>query len=460
MDIYKKTMKKIIIFQLIICFMTLCCSCGLNLDKKAENHENDKKKISIYSLEFDQTMQDAILRFKNENPDVIVNEEFIEKPSNMRTRLNTELMAGEGPDIIKGNLSMFNSIYKILNTGVFCDINEFIKNDKELDMSVYNTSVINTGIYNGKRYFIPLGFAAPYLWTTKNALGNSDISFDMNNWTWDQMKEKGKLFINNSKGGGERYIFPDQYSLLYCLLMTGGINYIDYSERKAYFDTPQFMELLETYKSLCNDILSENYQEKYSNGYYDMYKENSLFAVVGPDGKALNPGMLWMLNSSVKSFLNEDILLYSFPTRKKEEKPMANITSIVAINNSSESKQSAYNFVKLLLSKEAQTSDYFMNCEGIPVNNEAIDFMIKKYNGSEGVSKIVTNSVEIPTVSLPMDLAEQAKKVVIGIEKCEIIDQSVLRFIVEEVQNFMEGEISATQAGEKINNKVQLFLSE
>ncbi len=451
--------KCIIIFQLIFCFIVMCCACSENSESYA-NYHNDAKNVQLYSLESDRTTQDAISQFKKKYPDVTVNEQYVENFSDMRTKLNTELMAGDGPDVIKADLSIFNSIYKIMNTGVFFDMNEFIKNDKDFDMSVYNKTVMESGKWKGKQYFMPLGFTAPYLWTIKDALSKSNISFDMNNWTWEQMKQKASIFVKSSKSGEPRYVFQDKYSLLYCLLVSSGINYIDYEGKKASFDSPQFMELLETYKSLYNDLLSEKDVEKYSNGYYDMFKENSLLSVVGLDGKALNPGMLWMLNSSTSYFLKQQMLLYSFPTAKKGDKPSAKITSIAAINNNSESKHSAYNLVKMLLSKEAQTTDYFMNCEGIPVNNDAIDFMIKKYNGSEGVADMVGNSVKIPTVPLPKNLGEQAKKVVNGIGICEILDQSILQFIVNEVQDFVDGKISAKQTGQKINNKVQLFLSE
>jgi len=63
---------------------------------------------------------------------------------------------------------------------------------------------------------------------------------------------------------------------------------------------------------------------------------------------------------------------------------VAHPTDIVAINKNSKNKATAYEVLKVFLSKEIQSSQQFRDRMGIPVNDEAIRELIEKYSGEEG----------------------------------------------------------------------------
>lgn len=75
----------------------------------------------------------------------------------MIQQMSTEIMAGGGPDIILLDNEL--PISKLVNQGAFVDINTFIEDDtseNKLDLDNYNKELMNTGVFNGRRYIMPM----------------------------------------------------------------------------------------------------------------------------------------------------------------------------------------------------------------------------------------------------------------------------------------------------------------
>ncbi|MGN1131777.1 MAG: ABC transporter substrate-binding protein [Ruminococcus sp.] len=88
----------------------------------------------------------------------------------MIQQMSTEIMAGGGPDIVVLDNEL--PISKLINQGAFVDINKFIESDKSenaLDMENYNKNLMDTGVYNGKRYMMPMLYK-PDIFITNTSL--------------------------------------------------------------------------------------------------------------------------------------------------------------------------------------------------------------------------------------------------------------------------------------------------
>ncbi len=93
----------------------------------------------------------------------------------MASRLSTEIMAGKGPDIItSGELSLLSlSTEKLIKQGVFANIDDIISNSEDKDklkLSDYNSNILDAGVYDGKRYFIPVTFEPQILLSSSSKL--------------------------------------------------------------------------------------------------------------------------------------------------------------------------------------------------------------------------------------------------------------------------------------------------
>ena len=116
---------------------------------------------------YDESYQIEIVEFDSEDT--------------MLTKISTEIMAGKGPDIISLNQKL--PFEKLIDNGSFADIDELAELYKsDIDFDDYNSTIMDCGIYNGKRYIIPITYCPNILITTQEILDkynleNTNFSF-------------------------------------------------------------------------------------------------------------------------------------------------------------------------------------------------------------------------------------------------------------------------------------------
>lgn len=91
-----------------------------------------------------------------ELPDFSHSEE--DEASRQLVQLRTELMAGEGPDLLllSSSQQLFPDLAKSALSGAFCDLAPFL--DQTLAGMDLLDPVLDAGVWEGKRYILPLGF--------------------------------------------------------------------------------------------------------------------------------------------------------------------------------------------------------------------------------------------------------------------------------------------------------------
>ena len=448
----KKWLQKSACILLTVCMVQGFTSCNKNPDASSIVESIMVTDVlKIYRLYSNSAMRFAVKDFK-ERYFTTVEETVIKDPAEFSIRMNTELMAGQGPDVIIADPSIFNSFHKTMSSGVFYDINSFMENDNNFIPSEYNKTVLDSGIVEGKRLYIPLVYKVPCIWTVKSISDDSGLSSIIDNWTWQQLLDIGKSFVENSQSGKKRYIFSDDYSAkashgfegyakihydaFQGLLQSSGMEFVDYEKKQSHFNSSQFISLLETLKELNDRSTPDDVLTSYKSGYYDQIKEKSLMAVCDDTGSILTTGELSYINSWTQNLTNEDPVLYTFPTYGEGNKVIAESLEIAAINSNSKNKKAAYDFIKIVLKRGG-------SIDGIPIDKAAAE----------------TRNPFLNPQPAPL-LLEQAKKITNNIGGCSIMDQGVRTFVQESVESFIKGDITAKQAAEMIDNKVMLFLSE
>ncbi len=82
-------------------------------------------------------------------------------------RLLTDLMAGKGPDLLLMTLTSFSTNQTTaMGSGLFQDLNYYFEQNP-IDWNDYNKVVMDSGLYQGKRYLVPLSYQIPIYTTTK-----------------------------------------------------------------------------------------------------------------------------------------------------------------------------------------------------------------------------------------------------------------------------------------------------
>ncbi len=223
------------------------------VDESTQEDKTEKQyisQLSIYYLSNQVYISNGIYMFNKKYPEIeIIETQFPHTAvDELRSKLSTSLMSGSGPDIIAFNWKYFNSLYKVIQNGTFCDLNEFIKNDSEFMQEDYFEEMWKWGVYNGKRYFVPLSMQMDVLSTTEKILKQNSISINKSGWTLKELQNAAKKFIENNSER-DKYFF-NYYMNFRKIIDWSGISFIDYGAKKSKFNSGEFIELLEIYKDI------------------------------------------------------------------------------------------------------------------------------------------------------------------------------------------------------------------
>lgn len=92
--------------------------------------------------------------------------------------LRTEIMAGGGPDVflmsgfgggdrMLPESTLFQNPESSMKKGLFLPLDEYVENAQFMDMEKLHTKVMDAGIYEGKRYILPMFYRISYGWAQK-----------------------------------------------------------------------------------------------------------------------------------------------------------------------------------------------------------------------------------------------------------------------------------------------------
>jgi multiple sugar transport system substrate-binding protein len=374
--------------------------------------------------------------------DQIANDEYLKK-------ITTEISVGEGPDILLDSAFSFPALNKIAESQVFCDLDKYINADKQLKLSDFYSKVMDCGVFNEKRYYIPLNFNIFVLWSSNNFLHKYNVSIDDSKWTLKDLHDIETEYIKNKNT--KKYLISTDF---YVLMHINWDNYINMAQKEAKFDSKNFIHLLDEYKTIYPSILDFSKLKRPELFFKYMKNDSLLFAYGG-----LSPEDVWSYNTAVNKILNSQIKLFLHPGISGNNHPAGTVNEFIAINNSSKNKQEAFNFIKLLLSEEYQNT-------WLPVNKKAFKSLINKYSGDNGNNStevfnyIPDNEPRYTSIPLSDNICNQINNYIENMDTCAYVDTNILLMINEEVASFIQGKHTSAQTAKIINDRVSIYLNE
>jgi multiple sugar transport system substrate-binding protein len=441
--------KRITIILFMVCFLVFSSSCSnensnaniTNTGKQSSSSvasDNLKGDIEIYLLR--KGIEERVAETLNlANPQVNVKLTYITDLEQYIKRLSTQTMAGEGPDVILFKPYTINSLYKMIQNQLFLDMEPLIKQDNSFNPAGYNEEVMKSGIFDGKRYVVPLEFIVHSFVTTDEILIKNGIKTNMQNWSRGEFNELIKEY-------GDGNYFFDSAKPFSDYLVSSGLKFIDYNKNKTYFHTPDFLELLNNYKVYYEACAND---EAYNNPG-EMMKKGT---VIGSgNNKIINPFVLWKTQSGIHSTTNGRVRLFPYPSIEGNARFIASPYSMAAINSNSKNQKLAFEFIKTLLSKDIQKEE--IASYAAPVNKQAFDEIIQYLSSDQGFHK------ELGFIPIPRDLVSDLQFIVSNIARCEIQDSTVLEFINSAAEEYIQGKCTEEQAVNSMEQKIILYLNE
>ena len=413
-----------------------------------------KAKISIGYLDYEKNVENALRKSRDIYPNIEITETVYDTKNaqEMITKLSTELMAGAGPDIILFYNYYFN-INKVVDSGVFTDLNSLINADKEFNKDDYFQRIFDAGIYNNKRLFIPLGYSIPFFTTTNSTLKENNINIDKSGFSLESLSKLAKSFAQNKHKSknliDSTFRFPD-------MMGSSGIQFVDYKNKKSNVNSKEFIKLVEEYKDIYSSIATYDERSKYASAI-DMIQADKL--VFGFDPMNKSPETLRYFNSNYKSVIGDEMQIIPIIN---DGVCYASLDQLVAVNSNCKNMEAAFKLIKIMLSKDIQkaTDSYGNNNNNnctLPINKQAYTEDMKFYMGDED---LVALGLGFPLMKLPEEINDKMNIIIEKMLPEHSLDIDIERIVNKELKNYLNGKSSAEQTANDIDEKVTLFLNE
>ena len=406
-------------------------------------------KLVLYTFHMNTfTLTPAVNIFKEKYPDVEV--EIINLGNDYDTLLKTELAAGKGPDLVLAFDSNFSDIYKMMDTDIFVDLNQFISCDSEFNLDDYVRAVIDGGVYKGKRYIMPVEYSVPLLTTTQEILDEEKITpSDFN--TFDGFIRIVEQYNEKYKDNPDKSALIDwkaNHMNLEYFLKYSGIDLVNYEKTIIEVDKTNFKKLVDLIQPLYisdedrknidgNALISEITNLKQGSGLSDRHwLFNNSFTTTGT---------LLFLEYVHLGSNNLTPLMFTYPNIT--DGLTAEIVQFAAIPKASKNQINAYNLLKIILSEEIQaggtTSGNYLSL-GTPVLKSGVRTAIER--NSYG-------NLDEETINKYTDM-------LINVDSAKIIPRALENFFIDEIIPYWEGTRSFDDCYAKLVSKLELYISE
>lgn len=428
-----------VIITVSICILMVLTLFGCNSEN---DNNNNSDLLTIYVVNESPIIR-LIDAYNDSNKSDKINVVEIQDGDTLNSKLSAELMAGKGPDIVLYDSSYngISNMEKMMALDVFADYNELIKNDSSdssIDLKNYNEVVMDSGIYNGKRYFMPISYMPNFLITTTKL--SDEYSIDTSkSITYEKLPKVLSKYLNKAKKSDNMSGFYNVNEELYALIDSN----IDFFNKTNTLQSDKFLNNLNALSEL---ILPADKNNSLGTDPLELVlKGNTMFAslyqITGSEPNGMGYIYYYFKSNSQTPLIMNNL-------SDSEETSSAFIDKGFLINNNSDKKESAFKFVKYMLSEDVQCNSEV----GLPVNKAAQKKLIEEIDlDSYNMEKDSDYNNFISNYSNALD----------GINKCGFRNDYFNNSIINDVvSKYVSGDITEKQFIKEIQGKTQLYLNE
>lgn len=408
--------------------------------------------LTVYSLEDNSTIRQAASQFQSEHPEVKVELRTAVEKGEMASEevvqsLNTELLSGKGADVlILDGLPAQAYVEK----GILMDIRDLVDAMEEEGLLLENF-MDGFRQEDGAIFQVPSKVAIPMLFGRGEAL-----------------EAYSSLESMAGYSGEKPLLAAENYENL--LRQTAYLHYPELFQEGKITDPDGLVQYLETVKTLGEangsrrEFTSESEME-------EKWVSNNV-QIDGIMGNSINydAGRCAVGVERLDGFGD-----LAVPAQIRAQRPQTQMRtagklylplSMAGINRSTKHAELAREFIRCLLSYEVQKEELY---DGFPVNRKALDAFIQKevagysigvsYKAWEGEGSddgYYTIHADWPSRAVREEFGEMMRELTVPI----LVDETVMKMIVEGSGDYFDDRESAGQAAEKIFRKLSIYLAE
>lgn len=417
----------------------------------------DKKVLSLGCLWVDTDVKKRVISFNKTSSEyriVITDYSQYDTEEDWMAgtkKFNSDVASGQAPDIVIANDPSI--IHNYISKGLFADLTDYIKNDPDINFDDIFPNLIKASSYNDKIYEIVPSF------TISTVAGKKSVLGDRNSWTMEEFLQ----FKNSLQPGMSMFADATRENMLYNFLSVNVSDYMDFGKGKCYFDTPEFVSLLEYLKEFPKS------EEMYTNEYWENYDYESAESAYRENKVVLSPTSIYdirELKYLIRGTFGEAVTFIGYPCKEGNGSSINPMASY-AISAKSAYKDAAWDFVKYYYSNEYQQKLTW----GIPASMAQFDENAKQstekpYYMDENNQKVeyddtyYINGQEI--VIEPLSEAEIAgiKEFVKSVDRISSYSEDIQNIITEDAEPFFQGQKTAEEVAKIIQSRANIYINE
>ena len=370
------------------------------------------------------------------------------------TKFNTEVMAGNLPDIIPTNQIAYR---QIASKGLLEDLYPYLDKDPELKREDFFPNLLSALEVNGGLYQVVSGFSVETL------CGAASIVGDTPGWTYDDFNAALEKMPEGCTPL-EPYVTRDQ--VMSSLLYADMDSFVDWTTGKVNFESDNFKQLLQFVKQFpaeynwdehdnsesTQDLLRQGRQMLTQTYLYGL--DSILWNGANFGGQATYIG--WPTSSGVGSIMRFE--------------------NGFAMSRSCADKDAAWEFFRSMLTESGQTNQYNIPSNRNVFNKQLEDFMTPRYrkdadgnilldeNGekieeSRG-SWIDDSGVEHHIYAMTQEQADEVLSIIETCTKVASYDTSIYDIVNEQAQAFFADQKSVDEVARLIQSKANIYVNE
>jgi len=383
------------------------------------------------------------------------------------SRTNTNIMSGTGADIYAMDIL---PLYKFVESGTLENLNPYMALDPGFKKSDYRQNILDALQYRSGTWFMPMDYNFNY-YAYDSTLVPARIAagFGLDKaWTAQELFKIGiPLYEGNYKLFNAVDYFRGPGGMFNQLLGESIETFINLDTRKPNFTDGSFVNLLTSVSNYAQqgyiprgvtgqqnagNLMQRGMQEPTDRHYF---KLNPNVSLVGQFNKVTGM-MLRMMTTGNSPSIDADDEIAGIQASADGSVPFK-FNQGFGMNSQSKNKETAWAFLKFLLSKEMQLSTNLMSF-GFPINNEAraekaeLSFAGAQFNMTLGMSDQNRQAMEKYRAAV--------EKLSDSINTFVVQDTSLNDMIASEVFYYFGGSRTAEEVARVLQNKADLYLSE
>lgn len=421
-----------------------------------------KEVLTLGALSVDQNTYAAIIKFNksNEKYRITVKDysEQIDYSSENSyqdaiTRMNNDILTGNAPDLI--SLNGIN-VKQMAQQGVFEDLGQYLDGSGNLKREDLVQSVLQAYTINDTLCAIPTTFSISTLLSASSLVG------DEMGWTVDEMLE----VVDKMPEDAMIMEYPSKSRILYYMLTYGADDYVDWTEGKCYFDSPEFIKILE---------FANRFPAEFNGG-----EDTPVMPELVAEGKLLLVDQSISQLSDyqiVHTIWGEPITCIGYPTAGSNGSVIYG-SSAVAISSKSKYKDAAWEFLEGFLLDSASNNrfswgfsviesklqeQFAEEMEADYATDENGDILLDENGEKVQISHggwSFGNNVSFEIYASTQEEADAVRELIDNTTTLVSQDTQIMSIINEEVAPYFEGQKSVQEVADIIQNRIQTYVDE